>query len=153
MLTKDLYDRDFFEWTQHNAELLRRGCLSQADIPHIAEEIADMGSRDQREVRSRLEEIILHLLKWKLQPALRYNPSGGSSWLASVNKQRSELEGIFEQSPSLIHHGREAVAKVYARAVRSASAETGIPKRSFPAECPFTFDQLMDAEFLPHDPA
>jgi len=153
MPMQDLYEHDFFEWTRHNAELLRRGCFTEADIPHIAEEIADMGSRDQREVRSLLQELIMHLLKWKFQPALRHNPSGGSSWLTSINKQRSELEGIFEQSPSLIRHGREAVARVYTRAVRGASAETGIPKRNFPKECPFTFDQLMDADFLPDDPA
>lgn len=153
MSRSDLYDRDFFEWTQYNAELLRRGCLAEADIPHIAEEIADMGSRDQREVRNLLQELMMHLLKWKFQPSLRYNPSGGSSWLVSINKQRAELGGIFDQSPSLVRHGRDAVARVYAGAVRGASAETGIPKECFPSECPFTFDQLMNPDFLPEDVA
>jgi Domain of unknown function DUF29 len=42
MSRSDLYDRDFFEWTQWNAEPLRRGCFVEADISHIAGEIADM---------------------------------------------------------------------------------------------------------------
>ena len=32
MAVKGLYDRDFFEWTQQNAELLRKGCLSEIFI-------------------------------------------------------------------------------------------------------------------------
>jgi hypothetical protein len=32
MALKDLYDLDFFEWTQQNAELLRKRCLSEIDV-------------------------------------------------------------------------------------------------------------------------
>jgi len=144
-----LYDRDFFEWTARNAQLLREGRLAEADIEHIAEEIQDMGSRDHREVHSLLRELIMHLLKWKFQPERRCGASGGSSWLGSINKQRSELEGIFEQSPSLRRYAREELARVYGRAVRHASGETGLPAKVFPAECPFTWEQILDDEFLP----
>ena len=34
MNTKELYDRDFFEWTQCNAALLRAGRFDQADMEH-----------------------------------------------------------------------------------------------------------------------
>jgi len=44
MTTADLYDQDFAEWTRQNAELLRSGRASEADLEHIAEEIEDMGS-------------------------------------------------------------------------------------------------------------
>jgi hypothetical protein len=63
MGVKELYELDFFEWTQRNAELLRRGCLESADIPHIAEELADMGERDRREVRSYLRRLMMHLMQ------------------------------------------------------------------------------------------
>jgi hypothetical protein len=45
MAVQELYDIDFFEWTQRNAELLRRGCLESADISNIAEELADLGKK------------------------------------------------------------------------------------------------------------
>jgi hypothetical protein len=139
-----LYDRDFFEWTRRNSELLRHGCFTEADMGHIAEEIADMGSRDQREVRGYLIRLLLHLLKWKFQPELR-----PSSWRTSIVGSRIELEGIFEQSPSLERHARELVEAVYPRAVRVAVAETGLSRTSFPKSCPYTFDQIMDDDFLP----
>ena len=55
MKTAELYDTDFAEWTPRNAELLRSGRVSEADLQHIAEEIEDMGTREQRSLHNRLE--------------------------------------------------------------------------------------------------
>jgi hypothetical protein len=41
MSPTDLYEKDFYEWTVHNARLLRSGRASEADLAHIAEEIED----------------------------------------------------------------------------------------------------------------
>jgi len=30
------YEQDFYQWTQHNAQLLREGKLTEIDILHIA---------------------------------------------------------------------------------------------------------------------
>jgi hypothetical protein len=38
MRSAGFYDTDFAEWTWHNAELLRAGRASEADLEHIAEE-------------------------------------------------------------------------------------------------------------------
>ena len=67
----NLYDEDFFEWTRRTAELLRAGRLDQADIEHIAEEIEDMGKRDLKELNSRVQVLVAHLLKWQFQPEKR----------------------------------------------------------------------------------
>jgi Domain of unknown function DUF29 len=87
----ELYELDFFEWTQRNAELLRQGCLESADIPHIAEELADMGERDRREVKSYLKHLMMHLLKWQFQPDRR-----DGSWAVSIDDSRNDLGYIFE---------------------------------------------------------
>jgi Domain of unknown function DUF29 len=144
MGVQELYELDFFEWTQRNAELLRQGCLESADIPHIAEELADMGERDRREVRSYLRRLIMHLMKWQFQPDRRT-----TSWSASIADSRAELEDIFEQSPSLRRLAAESFGQTYPRARRQASVETGLPETAFPGECPYSFDQLMDDDFLP----
>jgi hypothetical protein len=144
MTARELYDVDFFEWTQRNAELLYRGCIDQADIPHIAEELADMGSRDQREVESHLKRLVMHLLKWQIQTARR-----SRSWLGSINSSRDELDSIFTQSPSLRRHAAESLDRVYAKARRAASIETGLSLTAFPAKCPYAFEQLIDFEFIP----
>jgi hypothetical protein len=71
MAAPQLYDRDFFEWTQCNAALLRAGQFDQADIQHIAEELEDMGKSERRRLESRLEVLLQHLLKWQIQPNRR----------------------------------------------------------------------------------
>jgi hypothetical protein len=139
-----LYDEDFFEWTRRSAELLRAGQLEQADIEHIAEEIEDMGKRDLRELNSRVQVLLIHLLKWQFQAEKR-----SQSWESTIASQRIEIEGVIEQSPSLRDKLHTEGPHNYAKAVRRAVAQTGLPPGHFPAECPFTVEQILDPEFLP----
>jgi hypothetical protein len=139
-----LYDEDFFEWTQRSAELLRAGQLQQADIKHIAEEIEDMGKRDLRELNSRVEVLLIHLLKWQLQSEKR-----SRSWQATVASQRIKIKRLLEQSPSLRRKIYAHLVANYDDAVHLAVVETGLPLGSFPTECPFTVEQILDPEFLP----
>jgi hypothetical protein len=53
-----------------------RSCSAADAIPHIAEELADMGSRDQREVESHLKRLMMHLLKWQIPPARSLHRNG-----------------------------------------------------------------------------
>jgi hypothetical protein len=137
-----LYETDFHEWTQRNGELLSHGRVPEADIPHIVEEIRDMGERDKRGVRSRLVGLITHLLNWQFQPQLRYTESGHASGIATIDEQ--QLTGIFEQSGNLERHGRSDMVNIYRRAVK----ETGISQTGFPSDYPYSF-QIMHEEFLP----
>jgi hypothetical protein len=139
-----LYDRDFFEWTQTIAEQLLRGSVSQADLERVAEEIADMGKRDRREVHSRMVVLIMHLIKWAIQPERR----DGSTWLSTINQQRLELGGIFEQSPSLRRFASLDLPRAYSRACKDALAETG-SRAPLPEACPYTIDQILDDDWFP----
>jgi hypothetical protein len=80
------YEADFYQWTQSTAEMIRQGRMSEVDWQHVAEEIADIGQRDHREVRSRLIVLIMHLLKWQFQPELRDR----STWRLTIVEQRRE---------------------------------------------------------------
>jgi hypothetical protein len=117
--------------------------MAEVDWEHVAEEIEDMGKRDHREVRSRLIVLILHLLKWQLQPEKRT-----TSWRATIAEQRTELGLVIGDSPSLRRIPRDNVAALYKTAVKRATEETGISAKSFPAECPFNADQIL-GDFLP----
>jgi hypothetical protein len=147
--TAALYDQDFFEWTARNAELLRRGSVEEADLENIAQEIEDLGTRYRHEIKSWLVALVKHLLKWKWQPERRYTQSGASSWLSTIREQRRQLADLLEEAPSLKRYAEEALHKAHRSAVKEASAETGMPIPRFPAECPFTFDQVLEDEFLP----
>jgi hypothetical protein len=69
-MTSISYDNDFYAWTQEQANLLRTGELHQIDWQNIAEEIEDMGRAEKRQLESRLEILVMHLLKWQFQPNL-----------------------------------------------------------------------------------
>lgn len=138
------YEDDFFAWTQHTAALLREGRFPQVDVEHVAEEIEDMGKRDRRVVESRLEVLLSHLLKWRYQPRRR-----SRSWRASIRTQRSKLGLVLRDSPSLKAQLPALVRTAYARAVATAADETGLNLKRFPRDCPYTAEQILDAEFLP----
>jgi hypothetical protein len=144
-----LYDRDFFEWVQRNTDLLRRGCVAEADIEHIVEELEGLANRDQRAVRNRLTVLVMHLLKWKIQSERRYTRSGKSSWLSTIVEQRGRLADILRESPSLRPFACSVLPEMYRRSVKRAALETGRAVQEFPEECPFTLEQVLDDEFLP----
>jgi hypothetical protein len=142
--TASLYDQDFVEWTSETARLLRAGRFDETDIEHVAEEIEDMGKRDKRELHSRLTVLLLHLLKWTAQPEKR-----SSSWQSTINTQRAELDRLLEDSPSLRRTIGAAASKVYPAVLRDCMLETGLPTATFPRDCPFTAEQILDPNFLP----
>ena len=139
-----LYKRDLFEWSCRAAETLRGSQPEQADTDHLAEEIEDMGKRDLKELNSRVQVLVAHLLKWQLQTAKR-----SRSWSSTIVTQRIEIEADLKQSPSLKRKVRSGLPDNYEKAVRRATAETGLASDLFPAECPFTVEQILDPEFLP----
>jgi hypothetical protein len=141
---RSAYDSDFFNWTQRTARLLRERRFDQLDIAHAAEEIEDMGRRDFREVCGRLEVLLLHLLKWKLQGGRR-----STSWRRTIVSQRIEIARVLEQSPSIKPRLRRELERAHQHAVKLAMVETRLPAQRFPRECPFSFEQILDDDYLP----
>ncbi len=139
-----LYERDFYAWANEQAGLLRAGKLAQADIANIIEEIETLGRSEMRELVSRLRVLLLHLLKWQHQPNLQ-----GASWRASIVVQRAEISEHMTESPSLTSRLPEAVTRAFRLARSEAVLETGLPKNTFPTECPWTYDQIMAEDFWP----
>jgi hypothetical protein len=139
-----LYDEDFAAWAIEMARLLRARRLDDIDIEHLAEEIEDLANRDRRELLSRARAILKHLLEWQYQPEKR-----SRSWRSTIAAQRAEIDQLLEQSPSLRQALPASAPRVYRDAVTAASIETGLPEGSFPRECPFSPEQILDRRFLP----
>jgi hypothetical protein len=97
--SSELYDQDFFLWTQQQAAALRRAKASNLplDWENLAEEIESLGKSDRRELTSQLRRILRHLLKLEASPAAQ--PRAG--WRATIVDARSEIEGVLRDSPSL----------------------------------------------------
>lgn len=141
-MSDSLYETDFYAWANQQAALLRAGKLSAVDIEHIAEEVESMGKTEKRELISRLTTLLVPLLKWQYQPGLR-----GNSWRLTVKEQRYKLEDHLADSPSLKAHLPEAIPNAYRFALVEAERETGLPEVTFPVECSWSFEQIMDPAF------
>lgn len=134
------YDEDLAEWAFYNADLLRSGRISEADLENIAEEIETLGRSESHELKSRLTQIIEHLLKLEFAPGdvLERNKR---LWRISVARQRGEIEDVLRTSPSLKGHlTEEVLARCYRTAARTF--QTGF-EITPPAQCPFTFEQIL----------
>jgi hypothetical protein len=139
-----LYERDFHAWANEQAGLLRAGKLSEADIENIAEEIESMGRSEKRELVSRLQVLIMHLLKWQFQPAGR-----GTRWRLTIEEQRRGLAKHLAANPSLKAALTEAVESAHDLATVAAARETMIELKLFPTSCPWSFAQISDSNFWP----
>ena len=136
------YETDLYEWTKGQGDALRRRAANEIDWDNLAEEIESLGRSDRHEIRSRLENLILHLIKWAYQPEKRCG-----SWQGSIYEARVRLEDLFEESPSLVALPAEHLRKAYARARQKALRETGLI--DLPDSCPWTIDQILSPDFLP----
>lgn len=139
-----LYDQDFNAWTEQQADLLRAGRWADLDVQHLIDEIESMGRSERKELVNRLVILMLHLLKWRYQPALR-----GNSWRLSIKEQRIRLSSHLDDNPSLKAYLDEAIVRAYRLAVIEAEKQTGLSTATFPAQCPFTFADMADEQFWP----
>jgi ribosomal protein L29 len=138
------YEEDFYAWTVEQARLLRSSEFASIDVANVAEEIESLGRSDKREIQSRLTVLLTHLLKWQMQSAMR-----SSSWSGTIREQRRRIEKLLRESPSLRPFVPETLSEAYSDAREDTAEETGLPETQFPAECPFTPDEVLSRGFLP----
>ena len=72
-----------------------------------------------------------------------------SSWLRTIIEQRRRLRRLLIQSPSLRPTVPAVLAESYPYVRKRASLETRLPLAMFPETCPWTPEQMLDAEFWP----
>jgi Domain of unknown function DUF29 len=130
-----LYDQDFLQWTQQQAECLRKGRWASLDIENLVEELETLGRSEQKELGSYLQILVMHLLKCQYQPEQRIK-----SWDSTLSNCRDKIQDCLEDTPSLQRflQNQEWIEKHYRRARRDAAKETQKPLETFPSECPYT---------------
>jgi len=118
------------------------------DWEGIAEELEAVARKDQAALRSHLQNLLCHLLKWACQPNHR-----SGSWRASINESRDRIEDLLEESRSLRNQIAASFTdpKVYRRARRDAELDTE-GKVVLPAACPWPLEKILDPDFLPDSP-
>ena len=164
----DVYNTDFYAWTQEQAALLRAGAVDDLDLDHLAEEIESLGLSDRRALESDLEVLLIHLLKWQHQPEHRV---AGHSWYDTITEHRGRIERLLRDSPSLRRQVPALLTERYPKARDRALMQMApaLPRRhdellprtpkdllreaarAFPLlpTCPWTPTEVLDDDFWP----
>ena len=143
-------EEDFYAWLLDQARILRTYATigSRIDWADLAEELEGMARNEERGLRSYLEVLLIHLLKWKYQPERR-----DRSWEVSVAKARAEIISRLEDSPSLKTKLTILTDKAYQTARKIAGLEMGWEKQkskaTLPTVCPWRDSEFMDEDFFP----
>ena len=138
------YEKDFYGWTQEQAALLKAGRFTDLDVQNLIEEVETMGRSEKRALESRLSVLLLHMLKWHYQPARR-----GNSWSYTIVERRMKFKKVLNENPGLKPEIEKILSDAYEYAAVKATHETGLRSDIFPAECPWTLDQLRDKDYYP----
>lgn len=138
------YEQDLVVWYERQIELLCERRFDQLDLENLIEELRGAVAKDRRELASRLEVLLMHLLKCQFQ-----HRRISRSWIATLDEQRSEIAKLLEESPSLGSSVMQVATKVYPAAVRRAARETRLQRTDFPPANPYSKDQLFDVDFVP----
>ncbi|MFZ4728264.1 MAG: DUF29 domain-containing protein [Pseudanabaena sp.] len=141
-LATDLYEVDFYAWTQEQSALLSRGQWQSLDIENLVEEIESLGKQQKQELRNRLGVLIGHLLKWEFQPELR-----GKSWRSTIIEQRDRIKLHLKDNPSLKSYLDEVVIEAHRLALSLVVRETPLDYPDLPSDCPYAIAQILDPQF------
>ena len=138
------YLADFNSWIDQTAQLLRENRWHEIDVPHLIEEVEDLGKSERRGIASQLTRLLLHLLKWQYQPQRR-----SDSWLDSITDARTQIELAIEDSPSLRSYPAEQLEESYQRARRQAAKQISVAISMFPDMCPYSPELVLAEDWLP----
>ena len=144
----ELYEQDFYAWTQTTAALIRAGKWYDLAPEALAEEGERLGKSQHRELGSRLDGLVRPLLQGRSQPSER-----SRSWRSTIRTPRRALRRLLQQNPSLRPLVAIVIADGSADARLDASDATGLPLATFPQACPWTAAQVLEAEFWPEGEA
>jgi hypothetical protein len=137
------YDEGLYQWTIEQGRALRDRATNALDYDNLAEEIESLGRSDKREIESRLENLLVHLVNWRCQPERR-----SPSWEASIDEARRRIERVIKDSPSLRSHPGEVLSEAYRYAIRN-KAVRALELRQLPEACPWAIEDVLSEEFLP----
>jgi Domain of unknown function DUF29 len=149
---EQLYETDFYAWTQAQAKELRRFARTRPNVPldlaHLAEEIQDLGRSEYEAAFSLMQRVIEHLLLIEHSPATEQR----LHWADEIDEFRDQLER--KLSPAIRRRLKREFEEAFARARRRVQrkltryGETQAAAM-LPPECPYTLEQVV-GDWLPH---
>ncbi|AMW27303.1 MULTISPECIES: DUF29 domain-containing protein [Arthrospira] len=143
---QELYKTDGYLWLQQTVELLKEKDFQDLDLDGLIEELESLGRSEFNKARSLLRQIIIHLLLleyWEKEYERNHR-----HWQAEIIAFRDDL--IHELTASLKNKLILELDSIYHVAVSFVSKKTGLSKSLFPANCPYSFEELLEENWYPN---
>ena len=136
------HEKDYYSWLTQQARLVREGRWDAIDRESLAKEIEQLAEEQFNKLEGALHLLLVHLLKWD-HPAIRR--SRGRS--QSIQSQRLAVSELLARNPGLKARSADALARSFRRARADVAQETALDESSFPAKCPYDWDEIAAREF------
>lgn len=155
MSPEQLYDADFYAWTQQQAKELRRFARTRPnaalDLAHIAEEIRDLGKSERDAVFSLAQKVMEHFLLVEHSPAVEHR----RHWLDEIDEFRDQIERKI--SPTIRRRLERELDAVFAHARRRVQRRMRRygeeqAAAALPETRPYTLEQIL-GDWEPGEPA
>ncbi len=125
------YEDDYVRWADEQAAALAEGRFADLDLVNLADEIGSLSGSNRRQLQSRLEVLLVHLLKREHQPE-----RATRSWKSTELHQAHKIYMLVRAAPSLKPRLKLILPEAYAYACKKAALETGLPLETFPERPP-----------------
>jgi hypothetical protein len=146
---EDLYERDFFAWTEDQARRLRAlDGDNRIDADRIAEEIQDLGRNNRRALATHLMRALQHFA----QATMAVADEPRAHWLAEASDHLVDARALVGDSPSLVN--RIDLGRIWRTALKEANTKLrlyGDPELPRDLALPFTLETLLDEALEPED--
>jgi hypothetical protein len=142
---KQLYDVDDDEWLEQTINLLKNHQFQQLDLDNLIEELEDLVREKKNAVASLLDQIIRHLLLlqyWTTEA--EYN---AVHWQEEIYNFRTQLRRTI--TTNLRKYLEDELTSIYQDALGFVKIKT-TNLVTFPTECPYSQEQLLDRSWLPN---
>ena len=144
----ELYDEDFYAWTQQQAKALRTHFKgdNRIDVEHLAEEVEDLGKSELHAVESYIENVIEHLLKLDYSGSIEAR----DHWRAEVDAFRASIERKI--TPKIRQQVEAELEALYERARRAAARSLHQREPDFvrrlPKRCPYDWSAIWHRDVM-----
>ena len=137
----DLYESDYYAWTQAQAAALRAGGQGSNAIEYarVAEEIESLGSSEKNSVRSALRNVIVHLLELEASAAVEPR----LHWRVEVLNFRADTDGLLTRSIRNEMEQELEALHLRAHALAQARLTAHEPARRINRNSRWTLPQLL----------
>jgi hypothetical protein len=140
---KKLYKSDYLAWYEMTLEQIKNDQLNDLDLDSLSEVLENLVRDTKRSGESYLRQIIIHLLLieyWEAESINRRH------WAAEIVNFRNELET--DMTRNLRKYLNEEKENNYQKAIKYVIAKTGLKKNTFPEQCPYTLEQLINDDWF-----